>query len=118
MVRSFLSLSAFLATHTLLPALGITEEVEALGLKGSKKKKGKKLDEDFTVRRFEVRLFPFCSLTYARASRSPHCIQFSSRRSRRSRLRSVKLSRRGASSRSCCSVSPCVPSYFHHASAR
>ncbi|KAI0688016.1 hypothetical protein BC835DRAFT_1285649 [Cytidiella melzeri] len=30
-----------------LDALGITDEVEALGLKGSKKKKGKKLDEDF-----------------------------------------------------------------------
>lgn len=33
-----------------IDALGITEEVEALGLKGSKKRKGKKLDEDFTVR--------------------------------------------------------------------
>lgn len=34
-----------------LDALGITAEVvEQLGLKGSKKKKGKKLDEDFTVR--------------------------------------------------------------------
>ena len=31
-------------------ALGITEEVEKLGLKGSKKKKGKKLDEDYIVR--------------------------------------------------------------------
>ncbi|KAI0339087.1 SET domain-containing protein [Trametopsis cervina] len=30
-----------------LDALGITDEVEALGLKGNKKKKGKKLDEDF-----------------------------------------------------------------------
>lgn len=30
-------------------ALGIAEEVAALGLKGTKKKKGKKLDEDFTV---------------------------------------------------------------------
>ncbi|GAA5888897.1 hypothetical protein JCM5296_005036 [Sporobolomyces johnsonii] len=30
-----------------IDALGITEEVEALGLKGSKKKKGRKLDEDF-----------------------------------------------------------------------
>jgi len=30
-----------------LDALGITDEVEALGLKGSKKRKGKKLDEDF-----------------------------------------------------------------------
>ncbi|KAH9920885.1 SET domain-containing protein [Epithele typhae] len=30
-----------------LDALGITEEVEALGLKGTKKKKGKKLDVDF-----------------------------------------------------------------------
>lgn len=31
-------------------ALGIADEVERLGLKGNKKKKGKKLDEDFTVR--------------------------------------------------------------------
>ncbi|OSD00004.1 hypothetical protein PYCCODRAFT_1437753 [Trametes coccinea BRFM310] len=30
-----------------LDALGITEEVEKFGLKGSKKRKGKKLDEDF-----------------------------------------------------------------------
>ncbi|KDQ55897.1 hypothetical protein JAAARDRAFT_132908 [Jaapia argillacea MUCL 33604] len=30
-----------------LEALGITDEVEQLGLKGSKKKKGKKLDEDY-----------------------------------------------------------------------
>ena len=30
-------------------ALGITDEVEALGLKGSKKKKGRKLDEDYMV---------------------------------------------------------------------
>jgi hypothetical protein len=30
-----------------LDALGITDEVEVLGLKGSKKKKGKKLDEDY-----------------------------------------------------------------------
>lgn len=33
-----------------IDALGIAEEVEALGLKGNKKKKGKKLDEDFKVR--------------------------------------------------------------------
>ncbi|KAF8515699.1 hypothetical protein BU17DRAFT_51508 [Hysterangium stoloniferum] len=31
-----------------LDALGMTEDVELLGLKGNKKKKGKKLDEDFT----------------------------------------------------------------------
>ena len=31
----------------MLPALGITDEVETLGLKGNKKKKSKKLDEDF-----------------------------------------------------------------------
>ena len=30
-------------------ALGIAEEVEQLGLKGSKKKKSKKLDEDYLV---------------------------------------------------------------------
>lgn len=32
-----------------LDALGIADEVDRLGLKGSKKKKGKKLDEDFVV---------------------------------------------------------------------
>lgn len=32
-----------------LDALGITDEVEKLGLKGNKKKKSKKLDEDFMV---------------------------------------------------------------------
>ncbi|GJJ09368.1 hypothetical protein Clacol_003590 [Clathrus columnatus] len=31
-----------------LDALGMTDDVELLGLKGNKKKKGKKLDEDFT----------------------------------------------------------------------
>lgn len=30
-------------------ALGITDEVEKLGLKGNRKKKGKKLDEDYMV---------------------------------------------------------------------
>lgn len=35
-------------------ALGIYDEVERLGLKGSKKKKGKKLDEDFVVCRAPV----------------------------------------------------------------
>uniref|UniRef100_A0A0K3CL85 [histone H3]-lysine(36) N-trimethyltransferase n=1 Tax=Rhodotorula toruloides TaxID=5286 RepID=A0A0K3CL85_RHOTO len=39
-----------------IDALGITEEVEALGLKGSKKKKGKKLDEDFTPTLHPVQL--------------------------------------------------------------
>ncbi|GAA5990320.1 hypothetical protein JCM10908_007315 [Rhodotorula pacifica] len=39
-----------------IDALGIAEEVEALGLKGSKKKKGKKLDEDFTPTLHPVRL--------------------------------------------------------------
>lgn len=45
-------------------ALGISEEVAVLGLKGSKKRKSKKLDEDFIVR-FIARLleptqtFPF-----------------------------------------------------------
>ena len=32
-----------------LTALGITDEVEKLGLKGNKKKKSKKLDEDYMV---------------------------------------------------------------------
>ena len=31
-------------------ALGISDEVEFYGLKGSKKKKSKKLDEDYVVR--------------------------------------------------------------------
>jgi hypothetical protein len=30
-------------------ALGISDEVEMFGLKGNKKKKGKKLDEDWVV---------------------------------------------------------------------
>jgi hypothetical protein len=30
-------------------ALGLTDEVERFGLKGNKKKKGKKLDEDYMV---------------------------------------------------------------------
>jgi [histone H3]-lysine36 N-trimethyltransferase len=30
-------------------ALGIADEVERLGLKGNRRKKGKKLDEDFNV---------------------------------------------------------------------
>lgn len=33
--------------HTHVPALGISDEVEKLGLKGSKKKKSRKLDEDY-----------------------------------------------------------------------
>lgn len=43
--------------HTYLRslALGILDEVELLGLKGSKKKKSKKLDEDFVVRGFSLR---------------------------------------------------------------
>ncbi|GAA6037687.1 hypothetical protein JCM8097_002285 [Rhodosporidiobolus ruineniae] len=39
-----------------IDALGITEEVEALGLKGSKKKKGKKLDEDFVPTLYPIQL--------------------------------------------------------------
>lgn len=35
------------STHPRILALGITDEVEKLGLKGSKKKKSKKLDEDY-----------------------------------------------------------------------
>lgn len=33
----------------LVVALGITDEVEAMGMKGSKKKKSRQLDEDFVV---------------------------------------------------------------------
>ncbi|BGP58042.1 hypothetical protein JCM8202_001719 [Rhodotorula sphaerocarpa] len=39
-----------------IDALGIAEEVAALGLKGTKKKKGKKLDEDFTPTLHPVQL--------------------------------------------------------------
>ena len=38
-----------LLLRTLGPALGISDEVDRLGLKGSKKKKSKKLDEDWMV---------------------------------------------------------------------
>ena len=34
-------------THLHISALGISDEVETLGLKGSKKKRSKKLDEDY-----------------------------------------------------------------------
>jgi [histone H3]-lysine36 N-trimethyltransferase len=34
-------------THLYISALGISDEVEKLGLKGSKKKKSRKLDEDY-----------------------------------------------------------------------
>jgi len=35
------------SAHLYVPALGISDEVEKLGLKGSKKKKSRKLDEDY-----------------------------------------------------------------------
>ena len=35
------------SAHLCVSALGISDEVEKLGLKGSKKKKSKKLDEDY-----------------------------------------------------------------------
>jgi hypothetical protein len=35
------------STHQPISALGISDEVEKLGLKGSKKRKSKKLDEDY-----------------------------------------------------------------------
>jgi hypothetical protein len=34
-------------------ALGVSEEIAALGLKGNKKKRARKLDEDFTVSSIE-----------------------------------------------------------------
>ena len=43
-----------------IDALGIAEEVEALGLKGNKKKKGKKLDEDFNVRPLHLIFSALC----------------------------------------------------------
>ena len=45
-----LSVMRILLITSFCSALGITEEVEKLGLKGSKKKRGKKLDEDFIVK--------------------------------------------------------------------
>jgi [histone H3]-lysine36 N-trimethyltransferase len=40
-------------------ALGIADEVERLGLKGNRRKKGKKLDEDFNVSiTFVLLMFP------------------------------------------------------------
>ena len=35
------------STHLYISALGITDEVEKFGLKGNKKRKSKKLDEDY-----------------------------------------------------------------------
>ena len=46
---SFLSLSSYTLLRALVVALGIADEVDRLGLKGSKKKKSKKLDEDWMV---------------------------------------------------------------------
>ena len=43
MLHVYLNASA----HPYILALGITDEVEKLGLKGSKRKKSKKLDEDY-----------------------------------------------------------------------
>jgi len=41
-----------LLTSLFLSALGIADEVEQYGLKGNRKKKGRKLGEDFMVRCF------------------------------------------------------------------
>jgi len=46
---SFLSLCSYTLLRALVSALGIADEVDRLGLKGSKKKKSKKLDEDWMV---------------------------------------------------------------------
>ena len=50
MVRMFIRGQIAWIADVVCVALGITDEVEMYGLKGSKKKKGKKLDEDFIVR--------------------------------------------------------------------
>lgn len=66
-LRAELSPPKHALTHSrvfgLALALGIAEEVEALGLKGSKKKKGRKLDEDFTVSRPPPLILLFCART-------------------------------------------------------
>ena len=49
-VRAVASLNTARMPDAMYVALGIADEVEMYGLKGSKKKKGKKLDEDFIVR--------------------------------------------------------------------
>lgn len=43
-------------------ALGITDEVEKFGLKGTKKKKGRKLDEDFVVCSFATFFESVCNV--------------------------------------------------------
>jgi histone-lysine N-methyltransferase SETD2 len=45
---SYVNIHVRIVSHR-TSALGITDEVEALGMKGSKKKKSRKLDEDFIV---------------------------------------------------------------------
>lgn len=49
MVRLPANTLPLIANAPTLLALGITDEVEKLGLKGNKKKKGRKLDEDYMV---------------------------------------------------------------------
>lgn len=49
MVRLPTSTLLLIANTSALLALGITDEVEKLGLKGNKRKKGRKLDEDYMV---------------------------------------------------------------------
>jgi hypothetical protein len=48
-VRPRASSRFLIANVPVLLALGISDEVEMLGLKGSKKRKSKKLDEDYMV---------------------------------------------------------------------
>lgn len=48
-VRPRASSQFLIANVPVLLALGISDEVEMLGLKGSKKRKSKKLDEDYMV---------------------------------------------------------------------
>ena len=47
--RLFTPVSLYTFLRPLVAALGIADEVDRLGLKGSKKKKSKKLDEDWMV---------------------------------------------------------------------
>jgi hypothetical protein len=75
-------------TISMISALGIADDVAALGLKGTKKKKGRKLDEDFIVcaqlRLWRITAKLKCLCTLSRCSN-----QLRSWRCPRSSLRSV-----------------------------
>jgi hypothetical protein len=64
---TFILLFAQKITNCCIPALGITDDVELLGLKGSKKKRSKKLDEDWTVRYTRLRSSAFLTIWHSAA---------------------------------------------------